>query len=140
MESHFLQSIRDNQRFQRSRNIKILGIRYIDDLRIVIVCLAIPEEIAKSKELIELFIKSLPHSLLLEPEENYNNTFRFLEGYQFYNNPTIKSAFVAKNYDLNESQLEYTLTAGFPFQTYLGSYSDNPPKKWKITYIQDYAQ
>ena len=34
-----------------------------------------------------------------------------------------------KNYDLNEYQLEYTLTAGFPFQTYLGSYSDNPQKE-----------
>ena len=65
----------------------------------------------------------------LEPEENFDNTFRFLEGFQFYNNPTIKAAFVAKNYDLNESQLEYTLTAGFPFQTYLGSYSDNPKKE-----------
>ena len=105
-ESRFLTSIRDDQRFTRFQNIKILGIQYIDDLRIVIVCLAIPEEIAKSTELIELFIKSLPDSLLLEPEENYNNTFRFLEGFQFYNDPTIKSAFVAKNYDLNESTIE----------------------------------
>ena len=128
-ESRFLTSIRDDQRFTRFRNIKILGIRYIDDLRIVIVCVAIPDEIAKSKELIELFIKSLPETLLLEPEENFDNTFRFLEGFQFYNNPTIKAAFVAKNYNLNESQPEYTLTAGFPFQTYLGSYSDNPKKE-----------
>ena len=74
-------------------------------------------------------IHQIAPQFLLEPEENYN-TFRFLEGFQFYNDPTIiKSAFVAKNYDLYESQLEYTLTAGFPLQTYLGSYSDNPKKE-----------
>ena len=84
------------------------------------------EEIAKSKELIEMFVKSLPNSLLLEAKENWNNTFRFLKAYQFFNDQNLKSAFVAKNFDIYEQKPEYKMLAGYPFQTYLGSYCDTP--------------
>ena len=125
-EFHFLESIRDDSRFSKC---KFLGIRYVDDVRIIVICIPIPGEIAKSKELIEMFVKSLPDSLLLEPEENRNNTFRFLEAYEFFNDKNMKSAFVAKNFDIYEQKPEYELLAGYPFQTYLGSYCDNPKKE-----------
>ncbi len=65
-EFHFLESIRDDSRFSKC---KFLGIRYVDDVRIIVICIPIPGEIAKSKELIKMFVKSLPDSLLLEPKK-----------------------------------------------------------------------
>ena len=99
IEHHFFDSIRDNQRFSKH---KFNGMRYMDDIRNVVITIPIPPEILKSKELIEKFINSLPETLILEAEESEGNTFRFLEGYQFYNNPTIKAAFIANNFDIYE--------------------------------------
>jgi hypothetical protein len=126
VEFHFYQSIRDDTRFSRCI---FTGMRYVDDVRNVAICIPIPIEIARSKELLRMFIASLPPCLLLEPEENEDNTFRFLEGYQFFNNPDLKAAFVAKNYVMYEHHDTYKLLAGYPFQTYMGSYMDNPRKE-----------
>ena len=123
VEHHFFDSIRDNQRFSKH---KFTGMRYMDDIRNVVITINIPPEILKSKELIEKFINSLPETLILEAEESENNTFRFLEGCQFYNDPTIKAAFIAKNFNIHGQDEHYELKAGFPFQPYLQTYTDKP--------------
>ena len=123
VEHHFFDSIRDNQRFSKH---KFTGMRYMDDIRNVVITINIPPEILKSKELIGKFINSLPETLILEAEESENNTFRFLEGCQFYNDPTIKAAFIAKNFNIHGQDEHYELKAGFPFQPYLQTYTDKP--------------
>ena len=73
-EHKFLSSIYDNTHF--------MGIRYFDGIRLIVISLTSKQEdIEESEKLIGRFIASLPESLVLEPEPNEDNRFRFLESH-----------------------------------------------------------
>ena len=127
VEHHFFQSIRDDQRFTRC---VFTGERFVDDVRNIVLVLPIPAEQNKSQELLQKFVTAISDiGLLLEPEGSFNNQFRFLEGIQCFNDRSIEAAFVSKNYDLVNHQDSYELLAGYPFQTYMESYTDNPRRE-----------
>ena len=71
-EHKFLSSIYDNTRF-------MMGIRYSRLIGMPLT--SKQEEIEESEKLIRNFIASLPELLMLEPEPNENNRFRFLEAH-----------------------------------------------------------
>ena len=110
----------------------------MDDIRNVVITIPIPPEILKSKELIKKFINSLPETLILEAEESEDNTFRFPEGCQFYNNPTIKAAFMAKIFNIHKQDGYITNSKlDFHFNHTFKHILINQFKKWKITFLQD---
>ena len=127
IEHHFFQSIHDNQRFT---NCVFTGERFVDDVRNIVLVLPIQAEKDKSSELLQKFVTVISeHGLLLEPESSFNNQFRFLEGIQCFNDRSIAAAFVSKNYDLVYHQESYELLTGYPFQSYMGSYTDEPRRE-----------
>ena len=127
IEHHFFQSIYDDQRFT---HCVFTGERFVDGVRNIFLVLPIQAERDKSCELLQKFVTAISeHGLLLEPEGSFNNQFRFLEGIQCFNDRSIAAAFVSKNYDLVFHQESYELLAGYPFQSYMGSYTDDPRRK-----------
>ena len=71
-EGEYLSSIHDHKYF--------IGIRYIDDVRLIVLALSNSNEnISIAQQQIQAFIDSLSKSLILEPEPNEDNSFRFLE-------------------------------------------------------------
>ena len=120
-EHKFLSSIYDNTHF--------MGIRYFDDIRLIVISLTSKQEdIEESEKLIGRFIASLPESLVLEPEPNEDNRFRFLEAHISMKEKT--SFYYSKNYEAKEEIIPQDLTT-YPFQTYFGSYMQNPKQEIK---------
>ena len=126
IENQFMESIRDNSRF--SRHI-FMGIRYVDDIRIIVICPSNnPKDIEIADQLIRMYIESFPASLLIEPEPSNFNICRFLEGKIFFANLDIQCAHVAKN-DTCYRHSPYEYNAGYPFQPFGKSYSNNPKQE-----------
>ncbi|CAM9953163.1 unnamed protein product, partial [Heterosigma akashiwo] len=77
VENQFIESIRDDTRF--SKHI-FMGIRYVDDIRIIVLCASnSKKDIELAHLLIQMYIDSFPESLLIEPEPSNFNICRFLE-------------------------------------------------------------
>ena len=126
VENQFIESIRDDTRF--SKHI-FMGIRYVDDIRIIVLCASnSKKDIELAHLLIQMYIDSFPESLLIEPEPSNFNICRFLEAQTYFSRLDIKCAFVAKNYTFGHNK-QYQYKAGYPFQVYQKSYSDEPKKE-----------
>ena len=121
-EHQFMMSIHDHRYF--------MGIRYIDDVRLIVISPSKrSSDIQKAEELTTAFINNLPESLVLEPEPNENNGFRFLESYITFNDRAIKIAYYSKNFHYGNVFPKDLDT--YPFQTYSGSYMKNPEQEIK---------
>ena len=98
-----------------------MGIRYIDDVRLIVLALSNSNEnISIAQQQIQAFIDNLPKSLILEPEPNEDNSFRFLESHITFKDRDWKISYYSKNYE--HGTLIPSTLATYPFQTYLGSY------------------
>ena len=116
-EHQFLASIHDHRLF--------MGLRYIDDVRLIVIALSRSQnDVSKAESQIQAFINSLPKSLILEPEPNINNGFKFLESYISFKDKFI--AYFSKNF--NDGIVFPKDLTTYPFQTFKGSYMMNPER------------
>ena len=114
-EHQFMSSIDDHTHF--------MGLRYIDDVRLIVLASShSPTDIQKAENQITAFINNLPKSLIVEPEPNINNGFRFLESYITFDYRSLKIAYFSKNF---HGTIFPTDLDTYPFQVYTASYMAN---------------
>ena len=85
------------------------------------------DDVSKAESQIQAFINSLPKSLILEPDPNISNGFKFLESYISFKDKFI--AYYSENF--NDGIVFATDLTTYPFQTFKGSYMMNPEQEIK---------
>ena len=94
-----------------------MGFRYIDDVRLIVLASSqSTTDIQKAEIQIKAFINNLTKSLILEPEPNINNGFRFIESYITFNDRSLKIAYYSKNF--HHGTIFPKELDTYPFQTY----------------------